>query len=68
MVDFLGQKLIIGDKVVVLAHQKTSSTLYKAKIIGVTEKRVKVRSLEESSWMFPAITYKEPNKVVKVDF
>lgn len=39
MKDFLGQELQVGDKVVVLAHNRTSSTLYKAQITKIAEKK-----------------------------
>lgn len=68
MKDFLGKELKVEDKVVVLAHQKTSSTFYKAEVIAITEKKVKVKSLQDTSWQYPKETYKDPNKVVKVDF
>lgn len=68
MKDFLGRELQVGDKVVVLAHNETSSTLYKAQVIKIAEKKVQVKALQKSSWKFSEISYKDPHKLVKVDF
>lgn len=68
MKDFLGRELQVGDKVVVLAHNKTSSTLYKAQVIKIAEKKVQVKALQKSGWQFSEISYKDPHKLVKVDF
>ena len=40
MFDFLGKELQIGDKVVYLKHIKSSSNYVKAKITGLTPKKV----------------------------
>lgn len=68
MKDFLDQELQVEDKVVVLAHSRTSSTLYKAQITKIAEKKVQVKALQKSDWRFSEISYKDPNKLVKVDF
>lgn len=47
MVDFLGQELHIGDNVVYYRHQRRTATLIKTKIVGFTDKLVK---LESGSW------------------
>lgn len=47
LVDFLGQELHIGDNVVYCRHERTSSKLTKTKIIGFTDKMVKI---ENGSW------------------
>lgn len=60
MVDFLGQELHIGDNVVYYRHQRRTATLIKTKIVGFTDKLVK---LESGSWgnVWPdkLIKYKE---------
>lgn len=40
MQDFLGRELSVGDKVVAVAHQRTSSTLYAGTISRFTPKMV----------------------------
>lgn len=62
MVDFLGQELYTGDNVVYCRHQKRTVTLIKTKIVGFTDKLVK---LESGSWgnVWPdrLIKYSEAN-------
>lgn len=51
MLDFLGKELTIGDKVVGVAHQRTSSILFYGEITRFTEKLVVVKlEAPENDW------------------
>ena len=67
MVDFLGRELSIGDHVVALVHQRTSSTLYLAEIMKMTNKMIEVKAIRnEHDWRYDDIMRVSPYKVVKV--
>ncbi len=62
MIDFLGQELNIGDNVVYVKHERTSSELIKSKIIGFTNKMVKI---EFNKYSWKDETNVMPNKLIK---
>ena len=62
MVDFLGQELHIGDNVVYYRHRQRTATLIKTKIVGFTDKLVKLESGSWGNvWAEKLIKYKETN-------
>lgn len=62
MIDFLGQELHIGDNVVYCRHERTSTNLTKTKIIGFTDKMVKIESGSWGTvWSNKLIKYNEAN-------
>lgn len=68
MTDFLGRKLKIGDKVVALAHRRTSSTLYRGVIEKITNKMVTIKTAgSKHDWRYEETMCVSPYKVVKVD-
>lgn len=68
MVDFLGQELNVGDKVVGLAHQKTSSTLLLGTVSKITEKMVAIETIKkEPDWRYGNVIRLTPEKIVKVN-
>ena len=68
MTDFLGHELNIGDKVVALAHGRTSSTLYLGEIEKLTNKMVVVKTVDsEHDWRYSETMRVSPYKVVKVN-
>lgn len=68
MVDFLGKELHVGDKVVGLAHRRTSSTLYLGKVIRITNKMIEVEtSSSNDDWRYDKYMRVSPNKVVMVN-
>lgn len=68
MTDFLGNELSVGDSVVALAHQRTSSTLYLGKIVKLTAKMVVVNTINgEKDWRYDDVMRVSPTKVVKVN-
>lgn len=67
MKDFLGQELSIGDKVVALTHQRTSSTLYLGVIEKLTDKMVVIKAEgAENDWRYHDVMRTYPDKIVKV--
>ncbi len=67
MKDFLGNEINIGDIVVALAHQSTSSCLYEGEIIDVTSRWVVIKVFNsEEDWKLKDIMRVSPCKVVKV--
>ena len=62
MVDFLGQELHIGDNVVYYRHRQRTATLIKTKIVGFTDKLVKLESGSWGNvWAEKLIKYSEAN-------
>jgi len=62
MVDFLRQELHIGDNVVYCRHERTSTNLTKTKIVGFTDKMVKIESGSWGNvWPDKLIKYSEAN-------
>lgn len=62
MVDFLGQELHIGDNVVYCRHERTSTHLTKTKIVGFTDKLVKLKNGSRGNvWPDRLIKYSEVN-------
>ena len=65
--DFLGNELNIGDEVVALAHQRTSSTLYRGRISKFTKSMVVINTEGyDSDWRFSETMRVSPEKVVKI--
>ncbi len=68
MTDFLGKELSAGDKVVALAHGRTSSTLYFGEVEKLAKKMVIIKTVgSERDWRYNETTRVYPHKVVKVD-
>lgn len=68
MTDFLGKKLSVGDKVVALAHGRTSSTLYRGEIEKLTNQMVIIKTVgSKRDWRYNETMRVYPHKVVKVD-
>ena len=68
MTDFLGKELSVGDKVVALAHGRTSSTLYYGEVEKLTNKMVVIKTDgSERDWRYNETMRVYPYKVVKVD-
>lgn len=69
MIDLLGNELSVGDVVVAVAHQRTSSTLYIGRVVKLTEKLVVVNTYKkEPDWRVKSSMRVSPYKVAKVDF
>lgn len=67
MKDFLGKELSTGDKVVALAHRRTSSTLYLGVIEKLTDKMIVIKAEgAENDWRYHDVMRTYPDKVVKV--
>lgn len=62
MKDFLGKELVVGDTVVYLQHNKTSSELIKAVVVGFTPKKVRLQEYYGDN-----VTTKYSDLVVKVE-
>ena len=68
MTDFLGKELSVGDKVVALAHGRTSSTLYFGEVEKLATKMVIIKTVgSERDWRYKETMREYPHKVVKVD-
>ena len=68
MTDFLGRELEVGDKVVALAHRRTSSTLYFGEVKKLTNKMVIIKTIDsEHDWRYEETMCVSSYKVVKVD-
>ena len=68
MTDFLGRELKVGDKVVALAHRRTSSTLYLGEVEKLTNKMVVIKTVDsEYDWRYEKTMCVSSYKVVKID-
>ena len=68
MTDFLGRELKVGDKVVALAHRRTSSTLYLGVVEKLTNKMVTIKTAgSKHDWRYEETMCVSSYKVVKVD-
>lgn len=62
MLDFLGNKILLEDKVVYLFHGKTSSDFKRGTVVKITEKMV----LVETKYWYQKTTYKQPDKIIDI--
>lgn len=63
MLDFVGNKLEVGDDVVYFSKSRENTRMYQGRVVGFTDKRVRINTEYDSLIVAPncVVVYKEKN-------